>query len=473
MKRRVSKLLALLAVLILTISIEPSSVLAKENVIEQVTTAEDMEINLADTDYVEVGEILTMEELAVEVRGNETALDINDEVQAVNAEDETEQTSITRYGSVSGYLLESGDFELYSLNLSADEYLQAKLTVPNNSSINYALALYDSELNVIKSSHYIPYLNGGKALEESVGYLPASDELIYIGVLSFVGGSETEPYTLDFSITTNYSILGDTGEPNENVQEAATLTLDNSGANVSGMLNTAIDNDWYSFTVIDSPKYDKIRLGITSTSVSNGCMLEIYRNLTDDYYTMVLCGSGAAEGELDLPVGTYYVRVVSTNTFSDFNPGDLPVYNLSVVPVSRVDEIEITVYEGPKGVTGFWYPEGGSYRLFDAESNWIDITGWAYYTDSMGNKFAAENIKLNGTVVNTSWESLNRPDLSTTYGTAVTRSNGFFTMRVYLNRSKGLRQYHGDFYDYMRVEICDSEKCTAGFFYLIDSYITH
>lgn len=126
MKRRVSKLLALLAVLILTISIEPSSVLAKENVIEQVTTAEDMEINLADTDYVEVGEILTMEELAVEVTGNETALDIDDGVQAVNAEDETEQTSITRYASVSGYLLESGDFELYSLNLSAGEYLQAR-----------------------------------------------------------------------------------------------------------------------------------------------------------------------------------------------------------------------------------------------------------------------------------------------------------------------------------------------------------
>lgn len=167
-------------------------------------------------------------------------------MQAVNAEDETEQTSITRYASVSGYLLESGDFELYSLNLSAGEYLQARLTVPNNSSINYALAIYDSELNVMKASHYIPYLNGGKALEESVGYLSASDELIYIGVLSFVGGSETEAYTLDFSLTSNYSILGDTGEPNENVQEAAVLTLGNSGANVSGILNTAIDNDWYS-----------------------------------------------------------------------------------------------------------------------------------------------------------------------------------------------------------------------------------
>lgn len=147
--------------------------------------------------------------------------------------------------------------------------------------------------------------------------------------------------------------MSDTGEPNENVQEAAALTLGNSGASVSGMLNTAIDNDWYSFTVIDSPKYDKIRLGITSTSASNDCRIEIYKNLTDDYFTMGLCGSGAGEGELDLPAGTYYVRVMSTSTFSDFNPADLPVYNLSVVPVSRVDEIEITVYEGPKGVTGF------------------------------------------------------------------------------------------------------------------------
>lgn len=113
--------------------------------------------------------------------------------------------------------------------------------------------------------------------------------------------------------------------------------------------------------------------------------------------------------------------------------------------------------------------------MYDAESNWIDITGWAYYTDSMGNKYAAENIKLNGEVVNTSWEKLNRPDLATTYGTAVTRSNGFFTMRVYLNRSKGLRFYHGDSYDYMRVEIeskYNPEDRATGFFYLIHSITT-
>lgn len=141
MKRKVSNLLALLLVLLLTVSVEPSSVLAKENVVEQVATEKDMESNLTVNDCVEIEKILSMEELAVEVTGSETMLDIDNGVQATNVEDETEQTSITRYGSVSGYLLESGDFELYSLNLSAGGYLQARLTVPNNSSINYALAI--------------------------------------------------------------------------------------------------------------------------------------------------------------------------------------------------------------------------------------------------------------------------------------------------------------------------------------------
>lgn len=51
---------------------------------------------------------------------------------------------------------------------------------------------------------------------------------------------------------------------------------------------------------------------------------------------MELGGGGKGEGEVVLPVGTYYIRVVSTNTFNGFNIGEMPVYNLSVVPVSRV-----------------------------------------------------------------------------------------------------------------------------------------
>ena len=64
----------------------------------------------------------------------------------------------------------------------------------------------------IKMSHYIPYLNGGETLEESIGYLPTSDELVYMGIFSLVGGSTTEAYTLDFSILTNYPELSDSGE---------------------------------------------------------------------------------------------------------------------------------------------------------------------------------------------------------------------------------------------------------------------
>ncbi len=105
-------------------------------------------------------------------------------------------------------------------------------------------------------------------MEESIGYLPTSDELVYMGIFSLVGGSTTEAYTLDFSILTNYPELSDSGEPNENAQEAAALNLGSSGATVSGMINSPVDNDWYSFTVIDSPRYNKMRLNLTERPLS-------------------------------------------------------------------------------------------------------------------------------------------------------------------------------------------------------------
>lgn len=87
---------------------------------------------------------------------------------------------------------------MYSLTLSAGDYLQARLSVPNNTTMWYALALYDSELNVIKVSQYMPYLNGGSKLEQSIGHLSASGQAAYIGVISLVGGSETEAFTLEY-----------------------------------------------------------------------------------------------------------------------------------------------------------------------------------------------------------------------------------------------------------------------------------
>lgn len=449
---------------------------ALEYVVEEESVTGDMEISFPAGKSTEMATNFENETFDVSLTGNEVSLYGDSGIRTIDAEDKAGRDSALYHGSVSGYLTESGAYELYSVNLSAGDYLQARLTVPNNTSINYALVLYDSALNVIKMSHYIPYLNGGATLEESIGYLPTSDEVVYMGIFSLVGGSTTEAYTLDFSILTNYPELSDTGEPNENVQEAATLNLGSSGATVSGMINSPVDNDWYSFTVIDSPQYNKMRLNLTSTSSVNGCKLEIYRNLTEDYFTMQLGGSGTGEGEVDLPAGTYYIRVMSTNTFSNFNPLELPSYSLSVVPVSRVDGIVITTYEGIK-VTEGSYHEGYSCRIWDLEGTeptFVNVIGLAYYTDSMGNKTGAANVKVKGTVVNTSYELSDEPELSTTYGSAITREDGFFFIRVYLNKSLGYRHYSGDSYDYMEVEVCpqyNTQKKATGFFYLLHSYI--
>lgn len=466
MKRKLSKIFTWLTALILLVSVETLPVSAEEYLIEEETIMGGIEINVPASENVETARNLTGAEFNVGLTGSEISLYANGGIQTADEG----QESILRYGSVSGYLAEAGAYALYSLTLSAGDYLQARLTVPNNATIWYALALYDSELNVIKVCQYMPCLNGGTTLEQSIGYLPASDELVYIGVISLVGGSETEAFTLDFSVRTNYSSLSDSREPNENVQEAAALNLGESGANMSGMLNSAIDNDWYSFTVIDSPQYDKIRLQFTSASAGNGCRMEVYQNIAEDYFAMQLVASGAGEGEANLPAGTYYVRVVNTNTFNEFNPADNYAYNLSVVPVSRVDRIEITKYVGPSGVDGFSYPEGSSYRLYDRASNFINITCFAYYTDSLGNKYAAKNVKLQALVENTGYPK--GSSLAITGGTAVVGNNGFCVIGVNVNRSKGQNLYHGDLYDVMDVQVCplyDPKICTVGFFYLVHS----
>ena len=177
----------------------------------------------------------------------------------------------------------------------------------------------------------------------------------------------------------------------------------------------------------------------TSSSSTNGYKMEIYKNLRDDYFTMGLVANGTGEGELDLPVGTYYVRVVSTNTFSDFNSGELLSYNLSVVPVSRVDGIKITKYQGPDGNdSGVPYPEGSSYLLYNSQPNWINIVGMAYYTNDGGSITGAANVKLKITVVNASWMAHERADLATTYKIVVTEEDGFFHRTVEVNDAVGL-----------------------------------
>ncbi len=56
---------------------------------------------------------------------------------------------------------------------------------------------------------------------------------------------------------------------------------------------------------------------------------------------MLRIGYGTG-GEVALDAGTYYIRVVSTNTVDNFNAGDIPTYKLSVSQTTKVDKVTVT-----------------------------------------------------------------------------------------------------------------------------------
>lgn len=487
MKKRVLKICAMFMALILMVSSETQYAFAQEQEIGEdqeigikfEMEAGDIEINLPDTDAIVVDKNMLVDDQAVEMDGDEVVLYSPAEIQTFAMDD----ASILRYGTVSGSLTAAGTYDLYSIELSAEDYLQARLTLPNVASIDYDLVLFDSGLNIITQSDYYTFLNQTGTLEESIGYIAAADETVYFGIFS-VGGdgdSNTAVYTVDFSITTNFS---DDSEPDEHARQAKALNVNTSGTKVSRKLNSPIDNDWYVFTVLDTPAYDKIRLSLTSSSATNGCKVEIYYNLlSGDTYAMQFLGSlgSGMEGEIGLPAGTYYLRIVSTNNFLTFNSGDIPTYNLSVSSVARADGIEITMFSGYNSVANVDYPQGSFYRIDQNPSgvNYVTITGWAYTLDMFGNKSRAANVKIYGGVANEQWEAIGRDDLAYTYGSAVTDSTGFFRMTVYLNPAKGGIAYPNlvsmHYYDIMRVRIeaSSSDAVDVNYFYYLKNSILY
>lgn len=484
MKKRVLKICAMFMALILMVSSETQYAFAQEQEIgENQETGikfemfemgvEDIEISLPDTDVIVADKNMLVDDQAVETDGDEVVLYSPAEFQTFAMDD----ASTLRYGTVSGSLTAAGTYDLYSIELSAEDYLQAKLTLPNVASIDYDLVLYDSEFNMITKSDYYTFQNQTGTLEESIGYKAAADETVYFGIFS-VGGdgdSNTAVYTVDFSITTNFS---DDSEPDEHAREATALTVNTSGTSVSRKLNSPLDNDWYVFTVLDTPSYDKIRLKLTSSSATNGCNVEIYYNLlSDDTYAMQFLGSlgSGKEGEIGLPAGTYYLRVVSTNNFLNFNSGDIPTYTLSVSSVPRVDAIEISNFAGYNGVHTAVYPEGNLFRM-DQNPNWynyVTILGMAYTIDQFGNKHGAPNVRINAMVIDEQWADDGRDDLAYVYGSTVTDSRGTFTMTVWLNEARGGKMYDtGDswhYYDLMRARITTTSSSATHerkFYYL-------
>lgn len=122
MKRKASKLLTWLTALALLVSVAALPVSAEEYLIEEETIMGGIEFNVPESENVETARNLISTEFNVGLTGNEISLYANGGIQTADEG----QESILRYGSVPGYLNGAGAYELYSLNLSAGDYLQAR-----------------------------------------------------------------------------------------------------------------------------------------------------------------------------------------------------------------------------------------------------------------------------------------------------------------------------------------------------------
>lgn len=190
---------------------------------------------------------------------------------------------------------------------------------------------------------------------------------------------------------------------------------------------------------------------------------------------VVFYGRDVSEMELRLSAGTYYVRISSANAFSDFYLGDIPVYNLSVVPAGKVEGIWFKHYMGNDISMGKTFFESGQEPGYvvkdDPSNNCIAIEAMAYYNSNpIGTLIAAPNVKLTAVVMNgTTGETF--------YGTAVSGQNGFFTIKIFFGDAVGLNScyYEGTLYkyDYMAVMIYPDYDYTLGdteYFYLLKKY---
>ena len=187
---------------------------------------------------------------------------------------------------------------------------------------------------------------------------------------------------------------------------------------------------------------------------------------------MQFLGSGTG-GEIELSAGTYYLRVVSTNSYTDFDTSDPPTYELSIEPVSRVDEIKITELVASNGVY-VKYNEGNLYRVDGQHTNLLKVKGIAYYIDENNVRHPAANARIEGQTKDQQWFAINRPDMAYVDSFAYTDANGSFSIYFALKSPLGGLRYSAPvsthFYDLMEVRVYPSGEsfpsATKLFYYL-------
>ena len=364
-------------------------------------------------------------------------------------------------GSVSDYLQGTGDALVYGLSLPAGIYLQAQLTTPADASLDYDLYLLDSEGYIITGSEYLTYVNGTYGtLPETMGYnnTSGSTATYYLYVLSSAGGSSTQAFTLDYTVSNSC----DSYEIDENVSQARSFTVGTNGATVNVRnLSSPIDNDWYKITVPQSRNYDKLTLSCT-TSSANKCSVELYQNVDSSGYKMKRIGGS---GKTKVSTGTYYIRVSNKNSMEEFDDADIQNYSLSVVPVLRPTGIVITDMKGTHGLNKS-ATYGGKTKFVTGTGN-LTVYGTVYaYDSTTGDYYVTEGQDITVEFNNPSWEN-SIVDATITESGWASSLDGTFEVELTLPVAAGAHMadvglsYH--YYDECTVKAYVDEYSSVGF----------
>lgn len=334
-------------------------------------------------------------------------------------------------GYVTGYLKESSDSDVYTITVPAGYMLQVQLEQPGDPDIDYDLYIFDMNENLVDASENVTYVVNGKTLVEAVGYINETDTAVelYIVVNSYIGGSETEAYTLTYALTDVY----DSYEPDEQPGMACEFVMTSSSDFINTRnISSPLDSDWFVVTVPSG--YDQMELSV-STSSANAHDLQVYQNIeSGGMYQMVPVS--LSNGKLEVSAGeVYYMKVCYGGTLNSFNQNSILNYTLSVVfSVKQLEPGSITI-TGYSGGTYVTYGNGRHYRVTGSS---FTVSG--VLRDTEGNVMA--NAPVVAALMNPAWDG--DPNYGMMISEGVTDSSGRYTLTVYMPRSAGLEKYYVD-----------------------------
>lgn len=245
-----------------------------------------------------------------------------------------------------------GDAKLYGpITLTPGQICQAQLDGPDNSSLQYALAIYelDSDYNVITPSLDVSPFGVSNIGHESVGTVNNSSEtkMYTVSVVSLVGCSATDKFQLNITLGQGFS---DTFECNDSAAQSTPLTVNEIESTqyytVPASLNSPYDNDWYELNVnfdinslIIVPQNNesitiemfRVENGILTKQKSNGHSFPVKKGYNYLRITSSSHNSSFSELAYNLAICESANALVKTcSCLLKLNGGDMPVQTYSV-----------------------------------------------------------------------------------------------------------------------------------------------